>query len=172
MSRAAEGRDMLVGIVSDTHDNLDLVAGAVAQFEAEGVDAVVHCGDVVAPFAATPFDTDAFDFYAVRGNNEGEWALKPAIESFGTHLGECGTVTFDGVSAAVYHGTSETVVDALCACGDYDYVFRGHTHERVVEERGGTVHVNPGGLPIAGGDDEFYVALLDTESGDVTHRVI
>ena len=163
---------MLVGIVSDTHDNLDLVAGAVAQFEADGVESVVHCGDVVAPFAATPFDTDAFDFYAVRGNNEGEWNLAPVVEEFGTHLGECGELTFDGVSVAVYHGTSEVLVDALCASGKYDYVFRGHTHERVIEERDGTVHVNPGGLPIPGADGEFSVAMLDTETDEVVHRML
>jgi hypothetical protein len=172
LSGGVERRDMLVGIVSDTHDNLDLVAGAVAQLETEGVEAVVHCGDVVAPFAATPFDTDAFDFYAARGNNDGEWNLAGVVDSFGTYLGECGRLEFDGASVAVYHGTSETLVDALCDCGDYDYVFRGHTHERVVEDRDGTTHVNPGGLPIPGADDEFSVAVVDTDDGDVVHRTI
>jgi len=64
---------MLVGIVADTHDNLDLVEAAVETFEERGVDAVVHCGDIVAPFSAVPFDAE-FEFHAVRGNNDGEWA--------------------------------------------------------------------------------------------------
>ena len=61
---------MLIGIVSDTHDDLTAVEAAVSLFEREGVDAVVHCGDFVAPFSATPFDAD-FALHAVRGNNDG-----------------------------------------------------------------------------------------------------
>ncbi|PHQ38685.1 YfcE family phosphodiesterase [Halorubrum persicum] len=184
---------MRIGIVSDTHDDLAAVEAAVALFEREGVDAVVHCGDFVAPFSVTPFDVgngpDAgFDFYAVRGNNDGEWAVESTVDSFGTYLGEAGTLSFGGaddgdgaVDVAVVHGTSAVVVDALVDCGDYDYVFHGHTHAHGVEERGGTVRVNPGGLPIPvdGADDAFRVAVLDTADRDggaapdaVTHHVL
>jgi putative phosphoesterase len=179
-------RAMRVGIVSDTHDDLAAVEAAVALFDREGVDAVVHCGDFVAPFSVTPFDVgdgpDAgFDFYAARGNNDGEWAVQSTVESFGTYLGEAGTLSFGGgeadgtadgdaagpVDVAVTHGTSGVVVDALVDCGDYDYVFHGHTHAHAVEERGGTVRVNPGGLPIPveGADDVFRVATLDLGAG-------
>jgi predicted phosphodiesterase len=184
---------MRVGIVSDTHDDLAAVEAAVALFEREGVDAVVHCGDFVAPFSVTPFnvggspgagDDAGFDFYAVRGNNDGEWAVESTVDAFGTYLGEAGTLSFggsggdgetggdgesdDAVDVAVTHGTSAVVVDALVDCGDYDYVFHGHTHAHGVEERGGTVRVNPGGLPIPvdGADDAFRVAVLDTDAGD------
>jgi len=78
---------MRIGIVSDTHDDLAAVEAAVALFDREGVDAVVHCGDFVAPFSVTPFDVAGVDFYAVRGNNDGEWAVQSTVESFGTYLG-------------------------------------------------------------------------------------
>ncbi|WP_224332836.1 metallophosphoesterase [Haloprofundus halobius] len=162
---------MLVGIVSDTHDNLDCVHAAVDHFESESVDAVVHCGDFVAPFSATPFDND-WEFYAARGNNDGEWNLQSVVGSFGMYLGEAGELTFDGVDVAVYHGTSGTLVDALVDSGNYDYVFHGHTHQREVEERGETVRVNPGGLPIPGADDAFHVAVLDTETGEVASQEV
>ncbi|WP_336021867.1 metallophosphoesterase family protein [Halobellus salinisoli] len=181
---------MLVGLCSDTHDNLGLAERAVDTFEREGVDAVIHCGDVLAPFTAAVFDAD-FDFHAVRGNNDGEWALAETIEAFGTYHGESAHLTFrgsdstdvgdepngdvapdDGVDVAVYHGTSERLVDALVDCGEYDYVVRGHTHERGIETRDGTVHVNPGGLPFDGADDAYHVAVLDTDTGDVNFREI
>jgi len=73
MSRPVECGVMQVGIVADTHDNMDVIGEAVEYFEGR-VAVVVHCGDMVAPFAATPFDAD-FQFYAVRGNNDGEPAL-------------------------------------------------------------------------------------------------
>jgi hypothetical protein len=173
---------MLVGLVSDTHDDLDAIEAAVALFESRGVDAVVHCGDFVAPFSVTPFDAD-FDFYAVRGNNDGEWAVESTVDAFGEYLGEAGALSFpvgapgqsavevtesvesaESLDVAVTHGTSEVVVDALVDCGDYDVVVHGHTHARAVETRGETVRVNPGGLPIPvdGADDAFHVAVLDT----------
>ncbi|MBO4247474.1 metallophosphoesterase [Halomicrobium sp. IBSBa] len=162
---------MHVGIVSDTHDDTDLVAAAIEQFDAVGVDAVVHCGDFVAPFSAAPFEHE-FDFYAVRGNNDGEWALAAQIDEFGTYLGEMGELTLDGVEVAVYHGTSPAIVDALVECGNYDYVLHGHTHERVLEEHDGTVRINPGGIPIETAPEPLHVAVLDTESGEIEfHRL-
>ncbi|ERH02704.1 MAG: phosphoesterase, MJ0936 family [Halonotius sp. J07HN6] len=158
---------MQLGIVSDTHDNLDHVQQAVELFESHGVDRVVHCGDIVAPFSATPFDTDAFDFAAVRGNNDGEWALGNVVDEFGTYLGECGELTVDGTEIAVYHGTNRVLREALADSGNYEYVFHGHTHERTIATHGETVRVNPGGLPIAGADDAFHVAILDTEKSGV-----
>jgi hypothetical protein len=158
---------MQLGIVSDTHDNAAVVEQAVERFETAAVDAVIHCGDVVAPFSATPFDAD-FDFYAVRGNNDGEWSLQDVVADFGTYLGEMGELTFDGQDVAVYHGTSEPIVDALIDSGTYDYVLRGHTHERVHEDRDGTVHINPGGIPIPQAPDAPAAVVLDTASGDVT----
>ncbi|GAB3414891.1 metallophosphoesterase [Haloparvum alkalitolerans] len=167
---------MKLGIVSDTHDDLDAVAAAVELFEREAVDAVVHCGDFVAPFSVAPFEGD-WAFHAVRGNNDGEWAVESTVEAFGEYHGEAAALPFDGRSVAVYHGTSATLVDALVDCGDHDFVCHGHTHAHGVEERGGTVRVNPGGLPIpvAGADDAFRVATIDTDREGVdavTHHVL
>lgn len=166
---------MLVGVVSDTHDNAQYVETAVEAFADAGADAVIHCGDIVAPFSATPFDPDAVDgsgadweFHAVRGNNDGEWTLADAVDAFGTYHGEFASLTLDGTEFAVYHGTSEPIVDALVASGSYDYVLRGHTHERVHEEREGTVHLNPGGVPIPGREEEPAAMVVDTDSGGVT----
>lgn len=161
---------MEIGIVSDTHDDLD-AAGRAADLFAERADAVVHCGDVVSPFAAAPFDAD-FDFHCVAGNNEGEPALIDAVESFGTHHGACAELAFDGHDVAVYHGTAGPLVDALVDCGAYDYVLHGHTHEHGREDRDDTVRINPGGLPIPGADDAFHVATLDTATGEVTFHEI
>ena len=164
---------MQLGVVSDTHDNLDHVQQAVQFFEAEDVERVIHCGDIIAPFSATPFDSESFEFYAVRGNNDGEWALANVVDEFGTYLGECGQLTVDKTSIAVYHGTNKLLREALAKSGEYDYVFHGHTHERTIEQRGETVIVNPGGLPIDGADDTFSVAVLDTDNSGtaaITHH--
>jgi len=157
---------MQIGVVSDTHDNRDVITAAVDLFEGE-VDAVIHCGDIVAPFSVTPFDSD-FDFYAVRGNNDGEWALQDAVRNFGAYLGEMGELSLGGKRVAIYHGTSSPVVTALVECGNYDYVFHGHTHTRAHEEVDGTVRINPGGISTNGETTEPPAgAILDTETGEV-----
>jgi len=157
---------MQVGIVSDTHDNDEQVTAAVEQFEAAGVETVIHCGDFVAPFSVAPFDGD-WAFYAVRGNNDGEWAVESTVEEFGTYLGEMGELTLDGTEFAVYHGTSGAIVDSLVECGTYDYVCHGHSHQRGTEEYEGTVRINPGGIAIPPAPEAFSVATLDTERGEL-----
>ena len=157
---------MKIGVIADTHDAGDVLEQAVKRFITEDVAAVVHCGDIVAPFSATPFDAD-FDFYAVRGNNDGEWALADTVEEFGTYLGEMGELTLDGEDFGVYHGTSDAIVDALVESGTYDYVLHGHTHERVREERDGTVRLNPGGVPIPQAPNPQAAVVIDTETGQI-----
>lgn len=160
---------MKIGIVSDTHDNREVIDAATDYFE-DTVEAVIHCGDVVAPFSVTPFDAD-YDFYVVRGNNDGEWNLQDAVRSFGVYLGEFGKLSLGGASVAVYHGTSPAIVDALVASGQYDYVLHGHSHQRAHEETAGTVRINPGGIatgPDAG--EPPAAVILDTDTGDVTFQ--
>jgi putative phosphoesterase len=157
-----------IGVVSDTHDNLGVAQAAVDRFVAADVDMVVHCGDVISPFTVRLFDTDEFEFYAARGNNDGEWALQSLVEEFGAYLGEMGELELETAHVAVYHGTSEAVVGALVDSGTYDYVLRGHTHEQVHERRNGTVHINPGGIPLdpSGGNPPAAV-VLDTAADEV-----
>lgn len=155
---------MRLGLVSDTHDDLTAATAAADHFESEGVETVAHLGDVVAPFTLAPFEE--FVLHHVRGNNEGESALWRAVDALdeGTHHGDAAALDLGGRSVALYHGTSGVLVDALVDSGEYDYVCHGHTHERGVEERGGTVRVNPGGLPIPGADDAFHVAVVDLDA--------
>ncbi len=162
---------MKLGVISDTHDHLELAGAAVEFFEKEGVDAVVHCGDMVAPFTAELFDAD-FDFYCVRGNNDGEWNLKETIEEFGTWLGEMGELELEDKKFAVYHGTKPEVVRSLVESGEYDYVLKGHTHQKIIKEVDGTIELNPGGISTPFAEEELHVAVLDLDDGDVEfHRM-
>jgi putative phosphoesterase len=162
---------MKLGIVSDTHDNLDKAEAAVNFFEEEGVEKVVHCGDMVAPFTAELFDA-GFDFYAVRGNNDGEWDLKSVVEGFGEFYNNLAELEFDGRSFAVYHGTEEEIADSMVKSGEYDYVLRGHTHEKNLREHGRTIEINPGGIELPGQDEVFHVVILNLGSEDIEfHRV-
>ncbi len=156
---------MKIGVVSDTHDNLEVARKAVEFFE-ERVDLVVHCGDIIAPFTAEVFDAD-FDFYCVRGNNDGEWNLKATVEEFGEFFNNVAELEFEGERIAIYHGTDEEIADSLLECGEYDYVFRGHTHTKKLRENGDTVEVNPGGIHVPWDEEALHVAVLDLETGEI-----
>ncbi|MFB6204481.1 MAG: metallophosphoesterase [Candidatus Nanohaloarchaea archaeon] len=156
---------MEIGVISDTHDDLETARKAIEFLETR-VDTVLHCGDMVAPFTAQLFDRE-FDFYAVRGNNDGEWNLKSTVEEFGEFFNNVAELELEDEKIAVYHGTEESIADALVTSGRYDYVFRGHTHEKKLREFNGTVEVNPGGIPIPGAEEEFHVATVDLSDGDV-----
>ncbi|MEM8783759.1 MAG: metallophosphoesterase [Planctomycetota bacterium] len=72
---------MKIGVLSDTHDRLPAFAAALDAFADAGVDAIVHAGDFVAPFAAKLLAPDALrerrlalpgGLHAIYGNNDGE----------------------------------------------------------------------------------------------------
>jgi len=63
---------MKIGIISDTHDNLDKINKAVSILNSKKVEFVVHCGDFVAPFSVKPLFKLKCDWLGVFGNNDGE----------------------------------------------------------------------------------------------------
>jgi len=158
----------LIGIMSDSHDNLKAIQDAVLFFNERNVTTVLHAGDIISPFTARAFkDLDA-KLYFVFGNNDGDKiTLKSWFEDFGAEAcGDLGDLEIDGRRIALLHGTSETVVRALAASGDFHVVIRGHTHDAGVVDVEGTPVINPGETAgvLTG---QRTVAILDTSTLDV-----
>lgn len=160
---------MLVGIVSDTHDNVAAVERAVDEFEERGVGTVVHCGDVIAP-PVVPF-FEGLEVHAVLGNNDGELdGLESAFRDLGNGSelhGRFAVIAFDGFEVAVLHGEDLEEVDDLAAGGEYDMVCYGHHHEAEERQVNGTTVLNPGGHFPTIPEEHRSVAILDTEDGSV-----
>ena len=136
---------MKIGLMSDTHDRLDAVEKAIEFFNREGLEHVLHAGDLVSPFVAPKFSGLRARLYYIWGNNEGdrenirvkfgELGIKP--------LGDFAQLELDGRKIAMLHGTHEDIVEALLRSGSFDIVVRGHTHRAEVRE-GKTLYINPG----------------------------
>lgn len=152
---------MLIGVISDTHDRLPMIDAALDVFRKRGVDALIHAGDFVAPFAVRKLL--AFDvlLFATYGNNDGERAglkkLMPQVVD-GPLFVELG-----GRTILVHH-----FID-WCEAADIaraDVVVTGHTHEVVNRTFGGTLLLNPGECCgwVTG---RCSVAVLDTEDPSV-----
>ncbi len=154
---------MLIGIMSDTHDNLEAIRKAVNFFNDNGVELVLHAGDYVAPFVSREINRLNAEFKGVFGNNDGEReGLRKALGIDGEIL----EVEATGVKIAVTHGTNELIVRALVRSNLYDIVVVGHTHRYEIREEGRTILVNPG--EVCGYLTGIKsVALLDTTRRDV-----
>ncbi len=132
---------MRVGVISDTHDRLPTFQRAVALFRRLRVDAILHAGDYVAPFAAKLIAPDALSIplHCIYGNNDGERAgLKQVLPNIvdGPLRLELGGRTI------VMHHFIDWLKPADTAGADV--VITGHTHEVVNEQRDGQLILNPG----------------------------
>ena len=155
----------MIGVVSDTHDNVNAVESIVETFEDEGADTVVHCGDYIAPPVLPFFDTDAFELHGVLGNNDGEVeGLNAAFDAIDAQLhGRFADLTLEGARFAVLHGESKDEVDALAEGDAYDYVLYGHYHVKEKRDADGTTVLNPGAHFPTVPDEHRTVTLVDTE---------
>lgn len=133
----------MIGIMSDSHDNLEAIKKAVNFFNQSEVELVLHAGDLISPFTAKEFKELKCGFKAVFGNNDGE---KDGLRHFFKDLCSLNSLIELEVQKrkiAINHGTNESIVDALVKSRKYDVVIRGHTHKLGITE-GKTMVINPG----------------------------
>lgn len=160
---------MRVGIIADTHDNIESVERAVELFEREDVATVLHCGDVIAP-PVLPF-FDGCELHLVLGNNDGEVrGLERTLADMdppGTLHGRFAIVELDNKRVAMMHGEDLKEVNAVAQSGVTDVVCYGHHHETRNTTIGETKVLNPGGHFPTVAPDRRQVAILDTETESI-----
>jgi hypothetical protein len=135
---------MLVGVFGDTHDNLLAIDRALVLFQDEGVEAVLHAGDLVAPFALklilARLEKIDVPLVAVFGNNDGERhglaMLLPDLSDGPRHL-ELG-----GRKICLVHDLARLRhEDEMSA----DIIVSGHTHvSPQCDLRDDRLYLNPG----------------------------
>lgn len=156
----------MIGILSDTHDNLTAVRRAVRLFNDAGCDQVIHAGDFVAPFTAVELRQLAAPVRGVFGNCDGERiGLARSFEGLGELREAPYLFSHAGLRFLVCH--LDGPVERYLASNPCDVLVFGHTHRPLVEKRDGTLLVNPGE---AGGwlRGRSTVALLDPETLEAT----
>jgi len=159
-------KELKIGIISDTHDNLPLVAKAIKRLNQEQVRLVLHAGDYVAPFAVVRFKQLDARLIGVFGNNDGDHAfLKKRFAEIKTAeiRGNFAEVKVDGLKIALLHGEEEELLQSLINTESYDVVVHGHFHEAKIYKKGKTIIINPG--EVCGYlSEKSTIALLDTET--------
>src|SRR5206468_4859603 len=87
---------MKLGILSDTHDEVERTSRAVAALVGAGAEALVHCGDLTVPEVV--LECGGLPSYFVFGNNDfdRDGLLRAMALVGGRGLGRGGVVTLDG----------------------------------------------------------------------------
>lgn len=138
---------MLIGIISDTHDNLQMVEKAVKRLNDEKVNLVLHAGDYVAPFVIPKFKALNAKLIGVFGNNDGDHELlkKRFGETSNCEIrGRFALIDVEGFKIALLHGDETELLNALMDCECFNAVVHGHMHTTGVRKKGKALIVNPG----------------------------
>jgi uncharacterized protein len=155
---------MLIGAISDTHDNLPFIERAVKYLNDQKVGLVLHAGDYVSPFVIQKFKPLNCKLIGVFGNNDGDHELlkKRFSETTNCTVRErFAAVTVDGYRIALLHGEETELINAIIDSEYFDAVIHGHSHNKSIENKGKTLVINPGELCgyLTG---KSTLALLDT----------
>lgn len=161
---------MLIGIISDTHDNPKSLLKAVGLFNNKKIDLMIHCGDWVSVNMPNFCKGLNAKIISVFGNNEGDKFLfldkwRDKIEFYDS----VAELELDGRKIAVYHGQHQELLDGLVHSQKYDAVFSGHTHVALNKKIKKTLHVNPGSTSGMAWDnivETASVAIYNTESNE------
>ncbi len=114
---------MNVGILADSHDNVRKIRKALYVFREREVRAVLHAGDLVAPFAAKALKGFPGPLHAVFGNNDGERDGLARLLDIAPPPRE---ISLGGRRIVLAHELRE-IPDDLAARADV--VIAAHTHE-------------------------------------------
>jgi len=129
-----------IGVMSDSHDNMDAIRKAVSFFNENDVELVIHAGDVVSPFTAEEFKKLKCDMLLIYGNNDGDKLyLKERFANIGEFHRDPYIFELYGKRIAVTHVPE--IVDALAT--KYDIVIYGHTHRKDLRKEKSLI-LNPG----------------------------
>ncbi len=156
---------MRIGILSDSHDQVERTAGAVALLASEGADELIHCGDLTGPDVVHVVGEAGLPCHYVLGNNDFDLdGIERAVAATGgTMLGWAGEIERSGKRIGVTHGHLGSEFRRLLKSSP-DYLLFGHSHQWLNKRDGPIRQINPGALHRA---REWTVALLDLELDEV-----
>ncbi len=143
---------MRIGVLSDTHGLLRPEALAAL----EGCGAILHGGDINRRQILDALEALA-PVYAVRGNNDGEWAEDvPATLDF----------ELAGLRVLMTHKKKDLPADLSA----YDLAVYGHSHRYEEARLGRTLLLNPGSCGPRRFNQAITLAVVEAEDGGVRVR--
>ena len=136
---------MILGVVSDTHNQLSNVEKIIDIFNKKKVDKVIHAGDITQAKTLKRFSRLKCPFIGVYGNNDlEEEDLKEIAEQngFNFHYPPL-LLEISGKKIAIFHEPQD-IKNFLKKNSSTQIIIHGHTHRYRNEKIGNVKIVNPG----------------------------
>ncbi len=137
---------MLIGLMSDTHNNRPGMRYALKIFRAQGIKVIMHAGDLIS--AELLEELKEFSMVLSFGNGDDPLLISSKAGRVSNRFvcDEMLDLTLAGKRIFMIHGDHRTEQEKRIESGDYDYVIHGHTHRFRDERVGSTRVINPGAL--------------------------
>ena len=158
---------MKICIVSDSHDNRRLLEIAVKDAKERGAEAVLHCGDVVAPTTLRVLQKHGLPVHVVHGNNTGDLFATAQLghepDSVVNYHGQDAGIELAGRKIFIVHYPH--YARAMGVTGDWDLVCCGHDHRAEIDniktiKQTESVFVNPGTVGGVGAQPTYVMGNL------------
>jgi len=148
---------VLIGVLSDSHGDVDMTARAVAALIARGSEVLLHLGDIGGEDVID--ELVGHRSHIVFGNCD--WSIE-AMTHYAAGVGlavdhPMGVIKADGRRIAFTHGDNAGLMQQALDDG-VDYLLHGHTHTVADSHVGGTRVICPGALHRA---TRYTCALLE-----------
>jgi len=156
----------MIGIISDTHDNVINIKKAVDIFKKNNVEFVIHAGDIIAPATVKFFEGVKMKF--IFGNCDGDRAkIEEKVKEFGwEHHGRIMELKIKNKTIGVVHGDDLLIWDKMVNKG-YDYLIHGHTHVPEDKKINKTRILCPGGHYLGDDKKTNQIIILNLDNDKV-----
>ena len=136
---------MLIGVVSDTHNNLKNIEHIIDLFNDLNVELVIHTGDICNEGSLKKFSKLNCELFGVFGNNDrNESGLNDVINQNSFRFEEPPFLfKYGNRSIAVFH-EPDSIENYIDKNKEIDIILHGHTHRFREEIVNGTLIFNPG----------------------------
>ncbi len=163
---------MRIAVISDTHDAVFSTQDVLKTIADEGVDTIIHCGDMSSAYTAELFQD--FCVYHALGNNDFDTiGLQLAIRECkpGSRSERWIKCSFDGKLIGAVHDIYSPHFNTMLESGFFDYIFVGHTHRKMDKMMENTHVINPGAIGGARRGERGF-CILDLSTGEKTDYII
>jgi len=155
---------MRIGIISDTHEEIEKVNRVIKILEERECEELIHCGDLCSPFMIKELAKFHGKVHCILGNVGDEWRASEKAKKFNVNFQrDLLELEIDNKKIAVHHYPE--IARALAKSGDYNIVFYGHDHTPNKEKIDNCWLVNPG--EIFGWKNQPSFVIYNTKNNEI-----
>jgi putative phosphoesterase len=158
---------MIIGLLSDTHNNLTNLIYVLDVYRERGIETLIHCGDLTG-LEMVPYFKGFRVIYTTGNMDITTGAIKKRFDRMrkDNFVGTVFRGEIGEVPVAVTHSHIDGKVMDLVQQRRYKWIFHGHTHKKRDEIIQSARIVNPGALGGLGREPRSF-CIVDLEAGHV-----